>query len=469
MILDFDRSSGVTDNQDQQRLVSQKGEWQTSLSPFWDAIMSLTPRTIRTLAKAGSPGMWAAGNGLNLVISASGSVSWALRYSTKCGTRRLMRIADYEPIDEASLAALRAEAADHKRAIRKGSDPLAEREAERVPVAKIPLRTFQEDALTYIAENRTGWKNEKHRQQWQNTLGTYAYPIIGAKLTHEITLDDVKSVLLQPHSRRGQQSTLWAGARETASRVRSRIEIVISAAKAKAKADNSDRDRRGLWLNHHNPADSESLRYAGLNGRQTKSNFKAMDWKEVPAFAAELMTKTDYSAKALLLTILCATRSSETLNAVWAEVDLNNATWTIPADRMKMGKEHRVPLSSAALGLLRGVHKISGNPHVFPGAKHGKPLSNMAMLEMLRGMRKGEALTVHGFRSAFRDWITETTLHPDAIAEQALAHSINNKVERAYRRGDAFERRKDLMQQWSDNLLIESDDYAAKWAKFIAV
>ena len=193
-----------------------------------------------------------------------------------------------------------------------------------------------------------------------------------------------------------------------------------------------------------------------------------MDWNAVGAFASELQAKTDYSSKALLLTILCATRTSETLNATWTEFDLDAATWTIPADRMKAGKEHRVPLSDAAVALLRGVHRMEGNPHVFPGARRGRPLSNMAMLEMLRGMREGAGLTVHGFRSAFRDWIMETTLHPDAIAEQALAHAIDNKVERAYRRGDAFERRRDLMQQWADYLTKGGDTYATQWAKFIA-
>lgn len=429
--------------------------------------MSLTTRTVRSLVKAEQPGMWAARNGLNLVISAAGSATWALRYSTACGKRRLMKLADYEPIDDATLAGLEAEAALHRRAIRKGHDPLAERAEVERPQAATSV-TFKEAALEYIAENKAGWKNPKHRQQWENTLATYAYPIIGGTPAHEVTMDDMKRVLEQPHHRNGRKATLWTGARETATRVRSRIEIVINAAKAKAMADNSNRERQELWRSHHNPADWSSLRYAGFNGKQTKANFKAMDWKEVPAFMTDLIAKPDYSAKALVLTILCATRSNETLNATWDEIDLENAVWIIPADRMKMGKEHRVPLSRAAVDLLAKTARIEGNLYVFPGAKRERPLSNMAMLEMLRGMREGECLTVHGFRSAFRDWITETTLHPDAIAEQALAHSIDNKVERAYRRGDAFERRKDLMQQWSDYLMFKNADYRAKWGRFLA-
>ena len=434
---------------------------------------SLNVRTIRSLVKAQRPGMWAARNGLNLVISVSGSPCWSIRYTNPDGKRRLMKLADYEPVDDAILAGLEADAAEMRKAIRKGGDPLAEREAaERaatVETTKPTGDTFKEAALTYIAENKAGWKNDKHRTQWENTLATYVYPMIGDKLAHEVTMDDVKRVLQQPYERAGIKSTLWTGARETATRVRSRIEIVIKAAKAKAIADNDNPDRQALWRNHHNPADGDSLRYAGLNGKQVTSNFKAMDWKDVPAFMAELTSKPDISAKALALTILCAVRSNETFNAKWSEFDLDNAVWTIPADRMKMGKEHRVPLSSAAVSLLKNTPKIEGNPYTFPGAKRERPLSNMAMLEMLRGMRKDQGLTVHGFRSAFRDWITETTLHPDAVAEQALAHAIDNKVERAYRRGDAFERRKDLMQQWADYLTTDQRGYGEKWAKFIAI
>lgn len=432
--------------------------------------MPLNVRTIQTLVRAEKPGMWAARNGLNLVIAASGSASWALRYSTKDGKRRLMKLADYEPIEAASLAALEAEAAIHRKAIKAGADPLVERATAASPAAnddRPAVLTFKAAALDYIAANRDGWKNPKHASQWENTLTTYAYPIIGAKPVHEVTLKDVKRVLSQPYERGGFKGTLWAGARETATRLRSRIEIVISAAKAAALADNGNPERQALWNGHHNPADRAALKLAGLNGKHTKSHFAAMDWKDVPAFVTELGSKSDYSARALLLTILCATRTSETLNATWCEFDLDGATWTIPAERMKAGKEHRVPLSSEAVAVLRSTPRLQGNAYVFPGARKDRPLSNMAMLEMLRGMREGEGLTVHGFRSAFRDWISETTLHPDAIAEQALAHTIENAVERAYRRGDAFDRRRDLMQMWCDYLTIDTAAYDAKWAKFV--
>lgn len=431
--------------------------------------MSLNVRTIRSLVNAERPGMWAARNGLNLVIAGSGTPSWALRYSTRDGKRRLMKLADYQPVDAAELAALEADAAEHRKAIKAGRDPLAERAAPVAPSkGSNDGETFKAAALAFIEENRAEWKNDKHSTQWENTLASYAYPLIGDKLTHEITMEDVKGVLQQPYVRGEYVGTLWGGARETAARLRSRIETVINATKAAAVADNSNPARQSLWSNHHNPAERATLKYAGLNGKQVRSHYRAMDWKDVPAFAAELVGKTDYSARALLLTILCATRTSETLCATWSEFDLDAAMWTIPAERMKAGKEHRVPLSAAAVQLLRGTPQIEGDAYVFPGVRAKRPLSNMAMLEMLRGMRPDEGLTVHGFRSAFRDWITETTLHPDAIAEQALAHTIDNKVERAYRRGDAFERRRDLMAQWSDYLTLGSATYAARWARFIA-
>lgn len=431
--------------------------------------MPLTVRTIRSLVNAERPGMWAARNGLNLVIAASGTPSWALRYSTRDGKRRLMKLADYQPIDAAELAGLEADAAEHRKAIKAGRDPLAERTAERAPSKPDngAGEKFHTAAIAFIDENRAGWKNDKHVTQWTNTLAAYAYPLIGDKLTHEITLEDVKGVLQQPYSRGGYVGTLWGGARETASRLRSRIETVINATKAAALADNSNPARQALWTNHHNPAERATLKYAGLNGKQVRSHYRAMDWKDVPAFVSELASKPDYSARALLLTILCATRTSETLEATWSEFDLDAATWTIPAQRMKAGKEHRVPLSDRAVQSLRSTPRLEGNSYVFPGARAKRPLSNMAMLEMLRGMR-GHGLTVHGFRSAFRDWITETTLHPDAIAEQALAHTIDNKVERAYRRGDAFERRRDLMAQWADYLTINDAAYSQRWARFIA-
>jgi integrase len=426
----------------------------------------LTLRTIEKLIQAAQPGQWTHERGLCLAIARSGSAFWALRYSTKSGQRRLMTLESYEPIDAAKLKALEWQAAEYRKQIKAGRDPLAEKHAAENKTDSANRRTtetFEEVARDYISKHKDGWKNRKHRQQWENTLSTYVYPIIGKMFPHEITTDDVLKVLNQKHVRSGASGTLWTNARETASRVRSRIEIVIGASKARGL---SNPDTRSLWATHHNPAQWQDNLEHWLNGKQKRGHFDAMDWKDAPTFVQELRHKSDFSAKALMLTILCAVRTNETINAIQSEFKLDEGMWTIPPERMKAGVEHRVPLSTGAIELLNNLHNIEGNPYVFPGMKRNKPLSDMAMLEMLRGMRDG--LTVHGFRSTFRDWASETTLHPDPIIEMALAHTIKDKTERAYRRGDAFERRKTLMQQWCDYLLTDAQTYKAKWEKLIA-
>lgn len=428
----------------------------------------LTLRTIQNLVQAAQPGMWAHERGLCLAIAKSGSAFWAFRYSTKSGKRRLMTIETYEPIDVAKLKALEWQVAQYRQQIKAGGDPLAERSAATTKLVNQTIRraasdTFEDVARNYVAQHKDGWKNHKHRTQWENTLATYVYPKIGKSLPHEITTNDVLGILQQQHIRKGKTGTLWSNARETASRVRSRIEIVIGAAKAKGLSDPETRD---VWNNHHNPARWEDNLQHWLNGKQSKKHFDAMDWNDAPAFVQQLRQRTDYSAKALFLTILSATRTNETINATWPEFCLNNRMWTIPAARMKAGVEHRVPLSNAAIDLLTNLHRIEGNSYVFPGTKLNRPLSDMAMLEMLRGMRDG--CTVHGFRSSFRDWASETTLNPESIVEMALAHTIKDKTERAYRRGDAFERRRALMQQWTDYLLNDTQSYRTAWERLVA-
>jgi integrase len=427
----------------------------------------LTPKTIESLVKAAQPGMWVHERGLCLAIAKSGNAFWAFRYSTRSGKRRLMKLADYEPIDAARLKALEWQAAELRKAVKAGRDPLVEKHTAENKAAvstKRPTDTFEEVARDYIAKHKDGWKNRKHQQQWENTLATYAYPIIGELMPPEITTNNVLTILQQQHIRSGKSGTLWMNARETASRVRNRIEIVIAAAKAKALSNPETREQ---WNNHHNPARWEDNLEHWLNGKQSRGHFDAMDWNDAPTLMKELADKSDYSAKALRLTIICAVRTNEAIYATWPEFDLTNRIWIIPAERMKAGVEHRVPLSNAAIDLLSNVLRIEGNPYVFPGMKRNKPLSNMAMLEMLRGMRDG--CTVHGFRSTFRDWASETTLHPDAIVEMALAHTIKNKTERAYRRSDLFERRKLLMQQWDDFLSDDAQSYRTKWDRMIAV
>ncbi|WP_234682716.1 tyrosine-type recombinase/integrase [Bradyrhizobium monzae] len=216
---------------------------------------------------------------------------------------------------------------------------MAERDADNAAtattattVSRTAVDTFEEVARDYIAQQKDGWKNAKHLQQWENTLEIHAYPIIGKLLPHEITTDDVLKVLRQNHERAGKTGTLWTGARETASRLRMRIETVIGAAKAKGITNS---DTREIWINHHNPAQWKDHLEHWLNGKQSKGHFTAMDWKDAPAFMIELREKPDYRAKALMLTILCATRTNETLNAQRTEFDLDNAIWIIPEERMK--------------------------------------------------------------------------------------------------------------------------------------
>ncbi|MGQ2902467.1 MAG: tyrosine-type recombinase/integrase [Neoaquamicrobium sediminum] len=413
------------------------------------------------------PGLWAHRHGLALSISRSGTASWAFRYSAPDGRRRLMTLAtisENDLITAATLKAVEVQAERLKLQVRAGHDPLAEKgERKTVETARQQRNTFEEAATRFIAEQTPNWKNEKHAAQWTATLKAYAYSTIGSKAPHRITTQDILDVLRQPY----KGTTLWDGARETASRVRMRIEAVLNA----EFALNRDHPlHREAWADFRNPAQWKNHLAAifKASGKRAKEHFAAMAFEDVPAFVAELRGKTDYSAKALLLTILCATRTGETLGATWDEIDLNAATWSIPAERMKAGKEHIVPLSSAAVELLENLPRIDGNRYLFPGAREKKPLSNMAMLMMLRGMREDEQLTVHGFRSAFRDWAGETTLHPDIIAEMALAHTIKDKTIAAYRRGNAFERRRQIMNQWTDYIFLEKLEYVEKWQKFTA-
>lgn len=424
-------------------------------------------KELRARIAAGKPNLWSHGSGLCFALNKNGKASWALRYAFN-GKRRVMTLGPHsEPLTERALKELEMVALDCRDKIARGIDPLDERREAATPILS-GSDTFRDVATSYIETHKTGWKNPVHCQQWENTLEAFVHPVIGSKAPHEIGIEDVLKVLQQPHRRNGKIEPLWQAIPETASRVRMRIETVIAAAKSRG-IGSADPATRALWAHHHNPAKWEDglQHWLGKNGKAGRKHHAAMTYAEAPAFFQLLRTKSDFSAKALALTILCGTRTSETLNATWSEFDLDERTWTIPATRMKAGKEHRIPLSDEAVAIVKGLPRFLKNPFVFPGAKRNRPLSNMAMLEMLRGMKSD--VTVHGFRSTFRDWIADTTIHPDAIAEIALAHTIANKVEAAYRRGEAFQRRSILMQQWNDYLLNDQDDYQKKWEKYLAI
>jgi integrase len=297
--------------------------------------------------------------------------------------------------------------------------------------------TFAQCAAAYIDANRSGWSNAKHAQQWTNTLTKYAYPIIGHL---PIVAVDTSLVIqcLEP---------IWQTKSETASRVRGRIEAVLDYATTREYRQGENPARWKGHLSNILPAKTKVAKV---------EHHAALDFRSVPEFLTELRQQEGMAAMALEFAILTATRTSETLNATWSEIDMKTAMWTIPAPRMKGRREHRVPLSKTAIATLKKVANFSCDDcskesYVFPGQRQGRPLSNMAMLMLLRRMNR-EDLTTHGFRSSFRDWGAETTNYPNELLEMALAHVVGDKVEAAYRRGDLFGKRKRLMQSWADHL-----------------
>jgi integrase len=271
---------------------------------------------------------------------------------------------------------------------------------------------FKDAAKRFLNLHRENWKNAKHRQQWENTLRDYAYPSLGTRPIAAIDGAVITEAL----------ESIWTKKPETARRVKQRIERVTQ------------------WVK-----DGMPLPMQGASKRVR--HHPALPYAELPAFMAELRNRDGISARALEFTILTATRISEVLGAKWSEIDLREAVWIIPAARMKDGKEHQVPLSRRAIELLERIPRTSGG-YVFSGIKPKSPLSNMAMLELLRGVR-GDGLTVHGFRSTFRDWAGDRTHYPREVIEHALAHRIKDKAEASYRRGDALEKRRRLMNEWA--------------------
>lgn len=378
-----------------------------------------------------TPGTYEDGNGLRLVVKPNGSKSWVLRFQLN-KKRREMGLGRFPDV---SLKKARVDAATQRGLLLERRDPLAERNLAIAATQQIEREaeansfTFKMATADYIASHRAGWKNAKHTQQWANTLETYAEPFIGNLPPDDITTDHVLSVL-QP---------IWFDKPETASRVRNRMELVLDAAKARGLRQGENPAR---WRGH-----LDKLLPPRLKVRARKHH-TALPYSELPDFMPLLEKSNEYSYQAARVTILSALRTSEVLGAKWDEIDLNGKVWTIPADRMKAGKEHRVPLPPALIDLFQKLPRVDGNLHVFPGMREGKHLSNTSMLMTLRRIGRGD-LTMHGFRSTFRDWAGECTPHPRDVCEQALAHSLGNSVEAAYRRGDLFEKRRALMDDWA--------------------
>jgi integrase len=354
-----------------------------------------------------------------LVVSESGARKWVLRYM-RVRKRVEMGLGSVPAV---SLAQAREKAADARRMVKAGKDPVAARRAERA--AQADGETFGAFALKLVDTIETGFRNEKHRAQWRNTLTTYAAPIWNRRLA-DIETDDVLACL----------KPIWTAKAETASRVRGRIERVLDAAAA-----------RGL-RSRENPARWRGHLANLLPKRPGHIHHAAMLFDDVPAYVAKLRNAEAVSARALEFTILTAARSGEVLGARWSEVDLEAKLWTVPAGRMKAGREHRIPLPERAGEILSTLAETKIGDFVFPGAKRGSPLSVMALTMVMRRTGAGN-FTVHGFRSAFRDWAGERTNFPREIAEAALAHVVGDETERAYRRGDALEKRRELMSAWA--------------------
>lgn len=376
------------------------------------AINKLTDTECKAASK---PGMLGDGGGLYLNVKPSGAKSWAFIWKQD-GKRYEMGLGAYPAV---KLAKARAWATEHRQAVAEGRNPIVERNKEAVP-------SFGDCCDKFLASMEGQWRNEKHRAQWRMTLGEYAKPI-RSKMVSEIGTDDVLKVL----------SPIWQAKPETASRLRGRIERVLDFAKVRG------------WRTGENPALWRGHLKSILPARQrlTRGHHAAMPYRDIPAFIAQLPGKDAMAARALEFLILTAARSGEVLGAAWAEMDLEKAIWTIPAKRMKAGKEHRVPLSPRALAIVKALHETRISAYVFPGQKEGKPLSGMALEMQMRRM-KADAFTVHGFRSAFRDWAGDCTSFPRDVAEQALAHRVGDATERAYRRADALEKRRKLMTAW---------------------
>ena len=386
------------------------------------------------VAKARKPGRYGDGGGLWLQVTAtetkqgpSIAKSWLFRYML-LGKARQMGLG---PVHTVTLAEARDKARQARALLLEGIDPINARHGRRADALAEAAKqiTFADAAEKYIAAHRSGWKNEKHGEQWKKTLENYAFPIIGNMAVASVETAHVLRVL----------EPIWNTKTETASRVRGRIESVLDWAKVR-KYRTGDNPAR--WRGH-----LDKLLPAKTKVRKVKHH-DAMPYTNVPGFVDELRALDHISARALEFTILTAARTGETIGARWSEIDMSAKVWTVPGERTKSGREHRVPLSDRALEILAGVPREDGNDHVFIGGRKGSGLSNMAMLALLRGMIEN-GLTVHGFRSSFRDWAGESTNFPREIAEAALAHVLPDKTEAAYRRGDALEKRRRLMDAWA--------------------
>jgi integrase len=367
-----------------------------------------------------SPGWYADGGGLYLKVTPTGSRSWVYRYATD-GKRHDLGLGPYPDI---GLGEARERATAQRRLRLNGEDPLtvrrSERDRRRLSAAK--AMSFRDCAERYIEAHKAGWRNPKHSKQWSATLSTYAYPVFGDLPVAAIDVGLVMKAV----------EPIWTEKPETASRVRGRVESILDWATTRGHRQG---DNPARWKGH-----LDNLLPARGKVRRVEHH-AALPYAEMGEFMAALRAAPGLSARALEFAILTAARTGEVLGATWAEIDLEGRVWTVPGSRMKAGRDHRMPLSDAAMAILNGLPRGGHQDRVFR-------LSNMAFLMLLRRMERGD-LTAHGFRSTFRDWCAERTNYPSEVAEMALAHVVSDKVEAAYRRGDLFEKRRQLAEAWA--------------------
>lgn len=395
--------------------------------------------TALKVARASAPGMYADGGGLYLQVTVNGrdgepAKSWIYRYMLR-GRAREMGLGPFSAI---SLQEARSRAAECRRQRHDGIDPIEARrtERERAILEASRALTFKEASSKYLDGHKAGWRNAKHAAQWENTLATYAHPVIGALSVQTIDTALMLKVL----------EPIWTTKPETAGRLRGRIESVLDWARVRGHCKGENPARWRGHLDKLLPARSKVRRV---------EHHAALAYADMPDFMEALRRQESTAARALEFTILTAARTGETIGARWGEIDMAEKVWMVPAGRMKAGREHRVPLSPRAIAILQEMTP-AGNAEagydqaeaiVFPGGKRRKPLSNMSLLMLLRRMGRDD-LTVHGFRSTFRDWAAERTNFPSEVAEMALAHTVGDKVEAAYRRTDMFHRRRRIMAEW---------------------
>lgn len=390
------------------------------------------------VSKTTAPGLHFVGvvPGLALQVTASGARSWVLRVVI-AGRRRDMGLGAYPSV---TLALAHAKAREARESIRQGIDPIEKQQQAQATLraAVAAALSFEECASSYIKAHRVSWKSAKHAQQWENTLAQHANPIIGALRVRDVELPHVLKVLEQPADpAQPEGPSLWVGKTETASRLRGRIEQVLDWAAARGYRSKENPARWRGHLDKILPAPSKVAKV---------EHHPAVKVSDVGAFMLSLRQAEGMGARALEFAILTAARSGEVRGATWAEIDLKAKLWTVPAARMKAGKEHRVPLSDAAVNLLKSLAKNPESEYLFTAPRGGQ-LSDMTLTAVLR--RMGETAVPHGFRSTFRDWAADRTTYPREVCEMALAHTVAEGAEAAYWRSDLFEKRRRMMDDWA--------------------